>query len=313
MEAPPGTAFQRNKGFDMVVLGGGMAGLTAAWTGARLGISVALLEESGLFGGQIATLGEVDDYPLASVASGPDLATALFDEARRSGVAFATASACSVEAADGSLLVRTADWTLRAHSLVVATGARLRMLDVPGATEMVGRGVSQCATCDGGFHRGRDVVVVGGGDAALQEALTLAKLCRHVTVVARGRLRARQAYIDATTRCANLSFAWDSVVEKVLGDGGVDGVRVRDLRTGTVADLACSGVFPFIGSTPDAAFLPPSVSRGANGHVRVDADYRAGPDIYAVGAAREGYGGALVSAAGEGAQAATALAGRLRR
>jgi thioredoxin reductase (NADPH) len=309
MESGPGTAFQRQKGFDLLVLGGGIAGLTAAWQGARLGISVVLLEGAPLFGGQVATVGAVDDYPGAAEVSGADLAARLVQEARREGASIEADAARAIAAGDGLLRVETPRGSLKAHAVIVATGARLRRLDVPGAAELEGRGVSHCATCDGPMLKGRDVVVAGGGDAALQAAIQLARVCRSVAVVVRGRLRARQSYVDAAARCANLRFVWDSEVTAVLGENGVEGVQLRNVRSGVESELACYGLFPLIGVAPASQIAAGFARMTASGHLRVDKDLRtATPGLYAIGAVREGFSGSLVTAAGDGATAARRIA-----
>ena len=314
MEAAPGTAFQRLKGFDMVVLGGGIAGLTAVWHAARLGLSAALVERGPMFGGQVATLGEIHDYPASAGMSGADLAAALVDAARRDGAAIAEEEVLAVELGGRMPEIRTGSWTLRARTVVVATGASLKPLDVPGAAGREGAGISHCATCDGPLYRNRDAVVVGGGDGALHEALTLVRYCRQVSVVVRGRLRARQAYIDAAARCANLAFVWDSEIDSLLGENSVTAVRVRNRKTAAVSEIPCFGVFPFIGSTPNSGFLPATVERTPSGHVRVDQNFESAvAGLCAIGAARDGFGGSLVSAAGEGAAVAARVAARLRR
>jgi thioredoxin reductase (NADPH) len=314
MESAPGTAFQRNKGFDMLVVGGGIAGLTAAWQGARRGIAVALIEKSNLFGGQVATLGEIHDFPSPTPVSGPGLAAMLVNGSRRAGASISEDEVVSLEAAEPSIRIETTRWSLRARNVVIAAGAALRELDVPGAVDKAGRGISQCVTCDGPFYRGREVVVIGGGDSALQGALELARISGRVHLITRGVLRARQAYIDAAAKCANLIFHWDSVVQDVSGDDGVDGVRILNIKTGTESLLPCYGIFPFLGTTPNAGWLPASVERTSAGLIRVDSALRTSAvGIYAIGAVREGFSGSLVSAAGDAAAVAEAIAERCRK
>lgn len=313
MQSGPGTAFQRQKGFDLLVLGGGVAGLTAAWQAARAGASVALLEAGPMFGGQVATIGAIDDFP-GTNAPGADLAAGLIEDARRAGAAIEEEPVKAIRFDNEGLRVQTERWTLKAHNVALATGARLRKLHAPGVEELEGRGVSHCATCDGPMLRGRDVVVTGGGDAALQAAIQLAKTCASVTVVVRGKLKAQQAYIAAASRCANLAFVWDSEVAAVLGgDAGVEGVRVRNLQTGAEREIACYGFFPLIGVEPASELVGDLAKLTRSGHVRVDKDLQtATPGLYAIGAVREGFSGSLVSAAGDGAAVARRVAEQRR-
>jgi len=297
----------------MLVVGGGIAGLTAAWHGARHGLIVGLIERNGIFGGQVATVGEIHEFPTIAPLSGTNLAATLVSSARLAGASIAEDEVTSLSV-DGALIeVQTIQWVLRARHVVIATGASLRPLRVPGVAGKEGHGISQCATCDGPLFRGRAVVVIGGGDSALQEALELARVAAHVEVVVRGRLRARQAYIEAASKCANLRFRWDSIVETVMGDDGVDGARIRNVKSGETSDLPCFGIFPFLGTMPNAGWLPTSVERTQEGLVCVDGSLQSSlRGVHAIGAARHGFGGSLVTAAGDGALVAERIAGLCR-
>ena len=298
--------------WDVVVVGGGIAGLTAAWYCARRGLPTAVLEAEGLLGGEVATVNRLDDWPATGEVSGAELATALNAELGANGVEVRHEAAIAVEPADGLLLVKTEQRTLRTRRVIAAAGARLRALDAPGAEALRGKGVSQCAHCDGYFFKGEDVVVVGGGDSALQEALVLAPLCRSVTIVVRSRLRAKQVYVERAASAPTVSWIWDSEVDAVLGNGTVSGVRLRNVRTDERRELKCSGVFPFIGVEPNTGFLPPSIRRDDGGRVITDERMRTSErSIFAIGALRSGYSGELTSAAGEAAIAANAAAADL--
>lgn len=298
--------------WDVVVAGGGVAGLTAAWEASRHGLATALFEAEPLYGGQVANINVLDDWPATGEVSGVELANALVAKLRDEAVELVNEAVTGVSAGNGLLRVASETQTLRTRRVIVATGARLRRLGVPGEEALRGKGVSQCAYCDGSFFRNQDVVVVGGGDAALQEALVLAPICRSVTIVARSMLCARRAYVDRASGATNVRFVWDSVVERVLGNGTVAGVAVRNVKSGERQELPCTGLFPFIGTEPNTGFLPESVKREGSGLVMTDDQFRTSDRaVFAVGAARAGYSGALIHAAGEAAAAVAVIAREL--
>jgi thioredoxin reductase (NADPH) len=297
--------------WDVIVIGGGIAGLTAAWYCARRGLPTALLEGEGMLGGQVATVSTLDDWPSAQEISGADLALALREKLGGNAVEVSHEQVIEAKSGQGQGLmhVKTAKRTLRARRVIAAAGAKLRPLPVPGAERLHGKGVSQCAHCDGYFFKGQDVAVIGGGDSALQEALVLAAIARSVTIVVRSQLRAKRSYVERAASAPNVKFVWDSEVDAVLGNGTVSGLRLRHVESGRLSELACSGVFPFIGVEPNASFLPPSVRRDDSGRVLTDERLRtADPAIFAIGALRSGFSGELTAAAGEAATAAAMAA-----
>lgn len=300
--------------WDVVVIGGGIGGLTAAWYTARHGLPTAVVEAEGLLGGQVATVNELDDWPSTKEESGVELASAMRTRLEMNAVEIAHEPVVEVKRADDLTLVKTAERTLRTRRVVAASGARLRELPAAGADKLKGKGLSQCAHCDGYFFRSQDVVVVGGGDSALQEALVLAKIAKSVTIVVRSKLRAKRAYVERAASAANVAFVWDSEVDEVVGNGVVTGVRLRKVKTGGKSEIPCSGVFPFIGVEPNTSYLPASVRRDDGGRVITDERMRTGePSIFAIGAVRSGFSGELTGAAGEAAIAAATIAGDLAR
>jgi thioredoxin reductase (NADPH) len=295
--------------WDVAVVGGGIAGLTGAWHAMRRGLATILFEGEAAHGGLVANVNHLDDWPAPGETSGVELAASLVATLRDEGAELVNERVERVTIEGALARVTAGSHEVRARSVLVASGAKPKALGVPGEESLRGKGVSQCADCDGYFFRNQDVVVVGGGDAALQEALELLPICRSVSIVARSALKARAAYVERVASAANARFVWDSMVVAVLGEGGVAGVRIRNVKTGGTSEIACTGVFPFVGAAPDTAFLPAAVARDERGGVVTDARLQASvPQIYAVGAARAGYGGDLVQAAGDAAAAVGALA-----
>lgn len=293
---------------EVAVIGGGLAGLSAALHAARLGRLVTLFEGSGMYGGLVATVDEVDGLGVPGHLSGQSVAMHLLEQARKQGVQVVEWPVSRLEPGGRIALTTDDGRTCHPEAVIVASGAALRRLGVAGEDEFAGRGVSRCATCDGGFYKGRDVAVIGSGDAAVTEALVLARTSRKVIMVCRGPLKAKRIYVDRLAGRDNVEFRWDSEVTAIMGDRTVTGLALRDLRTGEESALECAGVFPFIGVEPNAAFLPAALL-DASGHVLADATTAtADPRVFAAGAVRAGYGGNVAQAMAEGIAAAEAAA-----
>jgi thioredoxin reductase (NADPH) len=295
---------------QVAVIGGGIAGLAAAAHAARLGSTVTIFERAGLFGGLVATVGEVDGLITAGdPPSGQDLAMLALQEAQHRGVSVIERNVEEV-ILGGRISLRDDEGDVyRPEAVIVASGASLRALGVSGEKEFDGRGISHCATCDGGFFRDREVVVVGGGDGAAQEALVLTTTARLVTLVCRGKIwKAKREYREQLAKLENVKLIFGYEVTSVLGDDTVSGVQLRDTTTGASSELSCSGIFAFVGTTPNTAFLP-KVMRTRDGYVKTISDvHTADRCIFAVGAVRQGYGGHVVQAMADGITAATAAA-----
>jgi thioredoxin reductase (NADPH) len=293
---------------EVTVIGGGLAGLAAARHAARLGRLVTLFEVSALFGGQVATIDEVDGLSAPGKFSGQDLAMHLLEDARKSGVQVVPLGIAKLELDERLTLTDRDNQSYHPEGIIIASGASLRRLGIPREEEFFGRGVSRCATCDGGFFRGQDVVVVGGGDGAVQEALLLTKTSRRVIMVCRSPLKAKRDAIEKLAARENVSFIWDSEVSAILGTDGVSGVRLRNLRDGTGMAIECAGLFPFIGVAPNTEFVPPSLLT-ATGHIKTSPGLvTSDPRVFAVGAVRADYGGNIIQAMAEGVGAAQSIA-----
>lgn len=289
---------------EVAVVGGGLAGLSAACHLARLGRLVTVFEASYMFGGLVATVDEVHGLPVPGKFSGQDLAVHLLEDARKAAVQIVEAAVEKIETGAHLTLTDAEGRAYHPQAVIIASGAALRKLGVPGEAEFIGRGVSRCATCDGGFFRGQHVVVTGSGDAAVGEALVLAKICAKVTMVCRGPLKAKRDYVEKIASRDNVAFIWDSEITDILGEQGVSALRLRNVKTGAVSEIECAGLFPFIGVEPTTGFVPPALLT-KSGHIETNPAFAtADPRIFAVGAVRKSYGGNIVQAMAEGVGAA---------
>jgi thioredoxin reductase (NADPH) len=297
---------------DLVVIGEGIAGLTCANHAARAGLRTATFEAS-LFGGLVINITELEGYPEDRQTSGAELASELMEANGGLNVGSVQEPVTAVLPTGGGFQVRTAGSTCSARQVVVASGAKLKKLGVPGESEYEGRGVSQCADCDGPMFQNEEVVVVGGGDAALQEALVLARFCGKVHLVHRGeRFRARPHFVERVAAEPKISTIWNAVLEEIAGGKMVEKIRIRGVKDGQVRELACAGVFVNVGLAPNSGFLPPEVRRDGRGYVVTgDGLESSVAGLWAIGAVRSGYSGLLKDAAAEAQRAASAAASRL--
>ena len=293
--------------FDLIVIGEGVSGLACAGHARRAGLRVATFE-STLFGGLVLNVNELDGYPGAE--SGTNLASELMQASSDAGVASIQEEVTAIRSA-GSLFEIATGSVYSARQVVIASGARLKKLGVPGEREFEGRGVSSCADCDAPMYQNEDVVVVGGGDSALQEALVLANFCRSVRVVHRGeKLRAQKHLAEKAAANPKISFMWNTSVEAILGAKMVEQVRVK--RDGKTEEIASAGVFAYVGLEPNAACAPSDVGRDGRGHlVTNDAFETSMAGVWAIGAVRAGYSGLLRDAALEARRVADAVRDRL--
>jgi thioredoxin reductase (NADPH) len=239
---------------NVVIIGSGPAGFTAALYAARANLRPLVLK--GLeAGGQLMLTTEVENFPgFPEGIMGPELMELMEKQAVRFEAEMLHQAASKVDLSARPFRIWSGDEEFTAHSVIVATGASAKMLGIPGEDRLLGHGVSTCATCDGFFFRGQDLVVVGGGDSAMEEAIFLTRFATKVTVVhRRDELRASKILQQRALENERISFVWDSVVEEVVGDGSVSGVRVRNLKTDDTSELETGGVFVAIGHNPNTS------------------------------------------------------------
>ena len=300
-----------NTDYDIIVVGGGVAGMTAGMYAASSGARTIVLEKETL-GGQISLANIVENYPaVVGKPSGPEVAEGMREQAEYFGAEIRTANATSIEAPEDSPVrtVQTSDGPLTAYAVVYAAGAHHRELGVPGERELLGKGVSRCAYCDAFFFRGKDVVVVGGGNSAVTETLHLLHVCNSITLIhRRDELRAEHYLQKRLMQMSeNLTFRWNSVVESINGEDEVTSVTIKDVNTGEKDEIPTEGVFIFIGFDPNSAMVKDLLETDEEGLVITDERMKTSVEgIYACGDVRNNFLRQMVVACGEGAIAAVA-------
>ena len=291
---------------DVIVIGGGGAGLTAALYTARADLKTVIFEK-GVTGGQISKTHLVENFPgFPDGISGSDISMKMEEQATKHGAEVKYETVVSVEKKESSFYVQTEQDKYEARSVVLAMGAVARRLGVSGEEEFTGRGVSYCATCDAPFFRGRTVAVVGGGDAAVQEALFLTKFAEKVYLIhRRDELRAGHILRERALANEKISFEWNSLVEKIDGAQTVRKLELKDVNTGKIRELEVDGVFVFIGHDPASDLVKSFVELDEFGYVKTDSKFGASiSGVYAAGEIRSGAVWQLITSCGEGCVAA---------
>ncbi|HEY3249410.1 MAG TPA: thioredoxin-disulfide reductase [bacterium] len=292
---------------NVIILGSGPAGLAAAIYTTRAELRPLVIEGVEA-GGQLMLTTEVENYPgFADPILGPDLMAAMRAQAQRVGAEFVTEDATAIDLSvrPFAVTVQSGD-RYEARALILATGAKAKLLGLPGEQRLMGRGVSTCATCDGFFFRGRDVIVVGGGDTAMEEALYLSKVARAVTVVhRRDALRASKILQERALANERIDFRWNTVLTDIVGDGKVRAVRLRDVRTGEDDERSTDGVFVAIGHTPNTGLFEDQLEMDENGYIRrTKRSYTSVEGVFAAGDVHDHTYRQAVTAAGYGCEAA---------
>jgi thioredoxin reductase (NADPH) len=306
----PEDAVSKKDVYDVIIIGGGPAGLTTGIYTSRARLSVVLIEKSGV-GGQATITDRVENYPgFIDGISGPDLVHNMHVQAEFFGMRTLIGEVKRIKATDGGsikkVFVSNETEPYQCLSLIVAAGHEHRELGVPGEREYVGKGVSYCATCDGAFFSDLPVAVVGGGDVALQEAIFLTRFAERVYLIhRRNRFRATKILQERGFRNKKMEFLLDSVLEEIVGQSTVEGVRVRNLKTGETKSFPVNGVFVFIGWVPDLSFLENLVEKSDGGYIVVDKEMRTSREgIFGCGDCCKKNLRQIVTACGDGATAA---------
>ena len=298
-----------NHVFDIIIIGGGPAGYTAALYAARSGLDAIVLERLSA-GGQMALTHEIDNYPgFEDTIDGFSLGDKMKRQAERFGAKTKTAEVVEVNFQSNPKIIKTANETLYSKAVILSTGANPRELGIENERELTGRGVSYCAACDGMFYRNKTVVVVGGGNSAAADALLLSRVAKKVYIVhRRDSLKATKVYHEPLMNAQNVEFVWDSVVSEFVFDNKVSGVRVKNTKTSSERVIDCDGVFISIGRSPATDFLRTHVELDSNGYVVAGEDTKTNVrGVFAAGDLRTKPFRQIVTAVADGAVAVEAV------
>ena len=292
--------------YDMIIIGGGPGGYTAALYGARAGLDTIVLEKLSA-GGQMALTSQIDNYPgFEDGIDGFTLGEKMQAGAERFGAKTAYAEVSSVDLNSVPKVIETSEGTFYGHTVVFATGANPRELGISGEKEMIGRGVNYCAACDGMFYKGKTVVVVGGGNSAAADALQLSRICEKVILVhRRDSLRATKIYHEPLMKTKNIEFRWNSTVTEFLSDGKLTGVKIKDVNSGEDSIVDCAGIFISVGRKPATELVQGQLQLDASGYIIADESTKTNiAGIYAIGDVRTKKLRQIVTAVADGAMAA---------
>jgi len=296
--------------YDVMIIGGGPAGLSCAIYASRSKLNTLVLESNRKLGGQVANYHELENYPGVLDTTAPELVESLEEHARKFGTEFARGEVEKLDHEGFIKTVRTKKGEeYRAKSIVIGTGAEPRKLGVKGEDEFRGKGVSYCATCDADFYVDLDVVVVGNGNSAIEEAIYLTKFARRVTIIViheEGKMDAEKLFQERAYANDKIDFIWNSTLEEVKGDGIVDTAVLKNVKTGELTEFNCDGIFIFVGRVPSTDFLEETeVELNEQGYIKTNEEMETSVQgVYAAGDVREKPVRQVITAAGDGATAA---------
>jgi len=296
--------------YDVIIIGAGPAGLTAAIYTSRARLKTLIIESPSIMS-QAGSAVFVENFPgFTQGVSGPQFIANLKTQVASLGAELIVGDVCGVEflkqQKNGIWQVNTSDKDYQALSQIVASGARARKLNIPDEDRLLGKGISYCATCDGAFFKDREIAVIGGGDSAVEDAIFLTRFASKVTIVhRRDRLRATRFLQDAALSNKRVDISWNSVVDKILGDSRVSGLRLKNLDTNRLRELRCEGLFVSIGKRPNTEFLKGIADLDDNGYIITDRELKTSEKgIFACGDCRDTFFRQIVTACGDGALAA---------
>ena len=299
------TTLNKDIVYDMIIVGGGPGGYTSALYAARAGFNVLVLEKFSA-GGQMALTHQIDNYPgFEDGIDGFSLADKMKKQAERFGARSENAEVIKVNLTVNPKEIETAKGTFLSKTVLLAAGANPRELGVDKETELIGRGVAYCASCDGMFYRGKTVVVVGGGNTAAADAILLSRIAKKVIIVhRRDTLKATRIYHEPLMNAENVEFKWDSTVTELLYEDKITGVKIKNVKTGEESIIDCDGVFVSVGRKPATDFLGSQLDLDENGYIVADETTKTSiPGVYAVGDIRTKQLRQVVTAVSDGAMA----------
>lgn len=292
--------------YDLIIIGAGPAGLTAALYASRSGLKTAIIEK-GAIGGQISTTAIIENYPGYESISGPDLTAKMAEHAKKFGAEIMEfTEVLNLDFEGETKKVKTGSGDLEAKAIIIATGSREKKLGAKGETELKGKGVSYCATCDAPFFRNKDVIVIGGGNSALEEANYLTKFANSVTVVhRRGEFRAEKAVQEKVKNNPKIKFIMESTVEEIVGQKKVESVKIKNVKTNSISEIKCDGIFIYVGMIPNSELVAGKLALDKYGQITVDNEMKTNAKgVFAAGDVTNSKVKQVTTATGDGTIAA---------